>query len=176
MLESAEKYAVVSCVKGSRTIQLSEEKQCRNQVKGECHSLFWGELFQYYGEARKRTERDRWDCVQWGRLAAAGAQSSLWFLTWKRSWKQVGSFSNYPSKENLSWGEVFTTADLKVDGKVPDDKERQLFIHYSCRFDPLSFSPALVLLNSFKFFVDISVPRPKPVCTHFATRQRCMLF
>ena len=48
---------------------------------------------------------------------------------------------------------------------------QNLFIHCGCRFDQLSFSPALVLLSSLKFIFDISMP----VSTHFATTQRCRL-
>ena len=40
MLESVKKYAVVSCVKGSRTIQLSEEKHCRSQVQKDVICYF----------------------------------------------------------------------------------------------------------------------------------------
>ena len=58
----------------------------------------------------------------------------------------------------------------------PLSSVENLFIYRRCRFDPLSFSPALALLSSFKFILDISVPRLKPVGTNSATTQRRMLF
>ena len=44
----------------------------------------------------------------------------------------------------------------------PPSSIGNLFIQCRCRFNPMSFSQALVLLSSFKFLLDISVPRLKP--------------
>ena len=43
-------------------------------------------IIRCYSKGGRRTEKDRWDCVQWRRKAAAREQSSLWFLTQKRGW------------------------------------------------------------------------------------------
>ena len=46
----------------------------------------------------------------------------------KIGWKENGNFSNRLGKEKPFFGRGFTTADLKIDGKIPDNKEELMMV------------------------------------------------